>query len=528
MKKSLKFGLGGLALAAGIFALTSCTSSFCSITDKAHILYLFDYGVTSYSLDNTAESEALTVTIDGVVYSTNLYTTASFDETNDESNAKYINKINDAAEDAYIRAPSLSYFKAFDQVVLNHALEIAEFNQDELIGFNSTDAAINIKTASNEIDFTDGALLCPAEKYDDYSNNKGLLDKYGYIKFDDLINEDKALWTDWDLYNQEVRNSGISIDEAASSDYISFYKKKMNSYISSYRSCLAVNTGDYGAYGVHSLPAQIEGKAWTDWYGLLEFLFVWPIGALVDFLAVSFSAIGSGWAEILAILVVTFIVRTLMLFVTFKQQKSTTVMTELQPEIAKIQSKYPNANTNKMEKQRLSEETARLYKKHKINPLTSILVMLVQFPVFICVWGAMQGAACLSSGEFLGLRLSDSIGSTILQASSWTAAGGFGGLTATILFILMAAAQTVAMLLPRWLQKRKAKKVAKLGRNPAKASQDNKMKWFTYIMLGFIVLMGLSLASGMGVYWFFGALFSVVQSFVTQKIVNKKDKKRRR
>lgn len=523
MKKSLKFGLGGLALAAGIFALTSCTSSFCSITDKAHILYLFDYGVTNYSSTSTAESEALTVTIDGVVYSTNLYTTASFDEANDESNAKYINKINDAAEEAYIRTPSLSYFEVFDQVVLNHAFEIAIEDNDALIGSD-----IIIDTISHEITFVDeGALLCLADQYDDYSNNKGLLDKYGYIKYDDLVNEDKTLWADWNLYNQEVRDSGISVDELASSDYISFYQKKMNSYISSYRSCLAVNTGDYGAYGVHSLPAQIEGKAWTDWYGLLEFLFVWPIGALVDFLAVSFSAIGSGWAEILAILVVTFIVRSLMLFVTFKQQKSTTVMTELQPEIAKIQSKYPNANTNKMEKQRLSEETARLYKKHKINPLTSILVMLIQFPVFICVWGAMQGAACLSSGEFLGLRLSDSIGSTILQASSWTAAGGFGGLTAAILFVLMAAAQTVAMLLPRWLQKRKTKKVAKLGRNPAQASQDSKMKWFTYIMLGFIVLMGLSLASGMGVYWLFGALFSVAQSFVTQSIVNKKDKKRR-
>ena len=95
-----------------------------------------------------------------------------------------------------------------------------------------------------------------------------------------------------------------------------------------------------------------------------------------------------------------------MLLATFKQTTSSNKMQELQPEIAKIQAKYPNSNTNQYEKQRLAMETQALYKKHKINPLTSILIMIVQFPVFICVWGAMQGSAVLSSGEVLGLNLS--------------------------------------------------------------------------------------------------------------------------
>jgi len=518
MKKSLKIGLSGLALAAGVFILTSCTASFCSVTDKSHILYLFDYGVTSYSAQSTAESEALTITVNGEEYTTNLFLTASFDEVN----AKYINKINKAAEEAYIRVPSLNYFKGFDQVVLNHAFKEARDN-GELASFG-----IDINDSGKSISFADeGSLLCPASEYDDYSNNKGILDKYGYLKYEDSLNNKKVLWTNWNTYNQEVRDSSISIDEVATNDYITFYKTKMNSYISSYRSCLAITSGDYGTYGVHSLPAEIEAKPWTQWKGLLEFLFVWPIAALIDFLAVSFAAMGSGWSQIISILIVTVIVRALMLFVTFKQQKSTTVMTQLQPEVAKIQSKYPNANTNKMEKQRLSEETARLYKKHKINPLTSILVMLIQFPVFICVWGAMQSAAILSSGEFLGLRLSDSISATMFNAASWTPAGGMGGLTATILFVLMAIAQAIAMLLPRWLQKKKGKNIAKLGRNPSQANTDNKMKWFTYIMLAMIIFMGFSLASGMGVYWLFGAMFSIVQSLVTQAITDRKAKKRR-
>lgn len=523
MKKSLKFGLSGLALAAGVLILTSCTASFCSVTDKAHILYLFDYGVTAYykedAVDKPEDTEALTITVNGEEYSTNLVFTASFHE----ENAKYINKINLAAEEAYVRSPSLSYFQAFDQVVLNQTIEKAITDGDALIG---TEIVFN--ESLKEIVFQDaGSLLCPADQYDDYSNNKGLLDKYGYIKYEDSTNSKKVLWTNWDVYNQEVRSSLTNVDEAATNDYVSFYKTKMNSYISSYRSCLAIKSGDYGTYGVHSLPAEIEAKPWTSWKGLLEFLFVWPIAALIDVLANAFAAVGTGWASILSILIVTIIVRTLMLFVTFKQQKSTAVMTRLQPDVAKIQAKYPNANTNKMDKQRLSEETARLYKKNKINPLTSILVMLVQFPVFICVWGAMQSAAVLSSGQLWGLRLSDSISATMFNATSWTTAGGMGGLTATILFVLMAAAQAVSMLLPRWLQKKKGKNIPKLSKNPSQASTDNKMKWFTYIMLAMIIFMGFSLASGMGAYWLFGAVYSIVQSLVTHLITERNAKKGR-
>jgi hypothetical protein len=39
-----------------------------------------------------------------------------------------------------------------------------------------------------------------------------------------------------------------------------------------------------------------------------------------------------------------------MLLLTFKQTQSNAKMTELQPEIQKIQAKYPNANTNQAEK----------------------------------------------------------------------------------------------------------------------------------------------------------------------------------
>ncbi len=89
----------------------------------------------------------------------------------------------------------------------------------------------------------------------------------------------------------------------------------------------------------------------------------------------------------------------------------------------------------------------------------------------------------------------------------------------------MAGAQTVSMLLPQWLQKIKAKNVAKLGKNPAQKSQNNQMKIFTYVMLAMIIFMGFSLVSAMGIYWFVGAVFSVAQTLITQLIMSKKAKK---
>ena len=212
-----------------------------------------------------------------------------------------------------------------------------------------------------------------------------------------------------------------------------------------------------------------------------------------------------------------------MLLVTIKQTTGNAKMQALQPEITKIQNKYPNANTNNYEKQMMAQEMNKLYKKNKINPLSSLLVMIVQFPVFICVWGALQGSASLSSDSLLRLHLSDNINTVLLNGANW---GNGSAVTALILFLLMAAAQVVAMLLPQWLQKAKRKKIASLGKNPAQNEQQNRMKMFTYVMMAMIIFMGFMLPAAMGVYWFVGAIFSVCQTLIIESINNAKAKKK--
>jgi membrane protein insertase Oxa1/YidC/SpoIIIJ len=122
------------------------------------------------------------------------------------------------------------------------------------------------------------------------------------------------------------------------------------------------------------------------------------------------------------------------------------------------------------------------------------------------------------------MNFTDSISSILFNGSNWANGSAW---TALVLFILMSGAQVVSMLLPQWMQKRKQKKVAKLGKNPAQTQQNRTMKIVTYVMMIMIIFMGFTLASAMGVYWFIGALISILQTLVTQAIISHQSKEKR-
>ena len=527
MKNRTKIALGALVAVAGVVALSSCTQSFCSNTDIGRMLYAFDPGVTRYVSGGTetfthTNSEGKTYTITGFTYEyatwdsdTSKFTLSKSTE-DDITYLTYLNNIiSSSRSNGYVTVDgsSIEYFKAVDKEVLHLFM-------DKALKDNSlTDANGNIT-----LDLSDKK----ENSMGDYYKFQRQLSFFSYVKFVD--NDGASIWKNYEEIDNTVRTN-LSEDICPSSDFIKLYKSTMNSNVSAYRTCLTTRTDKFGTYGYSTNGVFIEEKSWAyAWNkGFFEGLLVYPIGWLIDQIAFGFhdAGVASGWAALLAILFVTLIVRTLMMLATIKQTAGNAKMAELQPEIQKIQAKYPNANTSQSEKMRMSQDMNALYKKNHINPLTTIVVLIVQFPVFICVWGALSGSAVLSSGTVLGLDLSLGIRQVLFVAENWTGAGNYSAVTAFFLFLLMAGAQTISMLLPQWIQKAKAKKAAKLGVNPAAKQQDNRMKWFTYIMLAMIIFMGFSLVSAMGVYWFIGAVFSIVQTLVTQTIMAKAGKKKK-
>ncbi len=398
-----------------------------------------------------------------------------------------------------IQIPSCSYWSEIDKKVLNAAYRIY-VNDDNA----------NIKDVSGTLTVDD--LI---KTSDDFSQC-GILVQYGAIKF--AANEAGDNFANLEKWTNELSNqANITIPNL---DFKLAYRKLIESKASNVRACITMQSsnpqhyGNFG-WGDNHYPIWIEGKDWAGAWnrGFLEGLLVYPVAAMTEIFSHAFGM--NGWGQLGAILLVTFIVRTFLMLVSLKSTIGQQKMQMLQPELAKIQAKYPNANTNTAQKQRLSQEQMALYKKHHINPLSTLLVLIVQFPLFIAVWGGLQGSAALASDSVLGLYLSDSIWS-VLSSMKGLPSNSYGWWTALVLVVLMALGQFISMKLPQWMQKHYAKKTPKLTANPAQDKTQRQMKWFGYIMLIIIIIMGFTLPAGMGVYWLAGALFSVTQTVIVQ------------
>jgi YidC/Oxa1 family membrane protein insertase len=81
-----------------------------------------------------------------------------------------------------------------------------------------------------------------------------------------------------------------------------------------------------------------------------------------------------------AIILLTFTVRIVILPLTFKGVKSMQRLQVLQPEIKKIQARY------KDDKQRMNQEIMAFYQREKVNPLGSCMPLLLQIPFFIALF----------------------------------------------------------------------------------------------------------------------------------------------
>jgi YidC/Oxa1 family membrane protein insertase len=87
--------------------------------------------------------------------------------------------------------------------------------------------------------------------------------------------------------------------------------------------------------------------------------------------------VGLAWG--LAIVVLTFMTRALILPLSVKQIRSMREMSALQPQLKEIQARY------KDDRERLQREMMRLYQEHGVNPLASCFPLLLQLPFFIAI-----------------------------------------------------------------------------------------------------------------------------------------------
>ncbi|MDR3285414.1 MAG: membrane protein insertase YidC [Holosporales bacterium] len=82
----------------------------------------------------------------------------------------------------------------------------------------------------------------------------------------------------------------------------------------------------------------------------------------------------------LAIIILTILSKILLFPFARKSQISMTKMKDLQPKMEALKQKYGN------DKVKMNEELLKLYKKDKINPASGCLPLLVQMPIFFCLY----------------------------------------------------------------------------------------------------------------------------------------------
>lgn len=233
-------------------------------------------------------------------------------------------------------------------------------------------------------------------------------------------------------------------------------------------------------------------------YGWFDIFIIWPFAQLFNIVA---SKVGAFWSLILVTIFIDLVKLPSTIKSTVQQQK----MTALQPEVNRIKEKY-RGRDDRQSKMLEATETQKLYEKHEINMMGSLLPMLLQLPLILAVFQAVQRADLIIHGSFLGHDLSG------------TPKDGFasGNAVHITIFLVMVVVQAASLFLPQYLtaQKNKNKpKVAQAGPNP---------QGMMIFSLGMITIFAFTWNIGMSVYWGITALTRLVQTLYVQFKYNDK------
>lgn len=108
------------------------------------------------------------------------------------------------------------------------------------------------------------------------------------------------------------------------------------------------------------------------------------LGVLMNGIYIALDAIGIANIS-LCIVIFTIIIYILLTPIQIKQQKSSKVMSAVQPELQAIQAKY-QGKRDAATQQKMQEETMALYKKYGVSPTGSCLPLLIQMPILFALY----------------------------------------------------------------------------------------------------------------------------------------------
>ncbi|MGQ9549625.1 MAG: YidC/Oxa1 family membrane protein insertase [Roseiflexus sp.] len=208
-----------------------------------------------------------------------------------------------------------------------------------------------------------------------------------------------------------------------------------------------------------------------------------------------------------AIILFTIVARLVILPLTIKSLQSSRKMQELQPHMKELQRKYGK------DPQKLQEETMRLYREYKVNPVGGCLPMLLQLPIFLGVYQAVINLTRVSPAEHAGsamLRVLNEQGIAVGVASATLGqpqlAGSFlwlPDLGKTDPYYILPILSVIFQL------------IVQLMATPRVQDPQQKAMMQSMLILPIVFgYIGFIFPSGAVLYWVVGSILSIIQQYV--------------
>ena len=202
-----------------------------------------------------------------------------------------------------------------------------------------------------------------------------------------------------------------------------------------------------------------------------------------------------------AIILLTILVKLLIQPISKKGMDSTAKMSALAPKVQELQTKY------KDDPQTLNAAMAKLYKDEGISPMGSCLPMLIQFPIFIALYGLLSTHYELRGAMFIPGWIPDlSVPDTVFTLPFNIPFLGNG---IHVLPIIYTASMIYSMKVTQ-------------ATSTQQTGQQGMMKFMTYGMPIIFFFILYNAPSGLILYWTVMNFISILQ----QMYVNKKKTKR--
>ncbi len=116
------------------------------------------------------------------------------------------------------------------------------------------------------------------------------------------------------------------------------------------------------------------------WFGPIVGVFGWIMNALFNFTGM-FGVVNIG----LSIILFTIVTKLILFPLTLKQQKSSKIMTVMQPELQVIQNKYKGKNDNDS-MMKMNVETRAVYEKYGTSMTGGCLPLMIQLPLMLALY----------------------------------------------------------------------------------------------------------------------------------------------